>query len=328
VTERRRGLLSLPAPDAAAQLGLGLLDDAGTAAARLDDPDDPESLHDFRVAMRRLRTLLRGFRAELADAVSKKPQRRLRDLARRTSAGRDAEVQLAWVRDHRAELPRGSRGGLRWLVARLAARRDRAYASVHEELAPEYRRIARRLRRALLEVGEGARLRAPPFAVAAARVLRSQATTLGQQLGAVRSARDEDAIHGARIAVKRSRYMLEWLASDVPQAALLVARLRELQDLLGELRDVQVLIVELGDAVVDAAAERARTLHALARLATETEGRLLRRLTIPWADAGYRALVRDIVALADTLTAPPPPLLARARPRRAMRVRRTHQAPL
>ncbi len=349
-----QALLSRPAPSAAAQLGLGLLDDVGAAAARLDDPDDTESLHDFRVALRRLRTLLRGFRAELIHAVSKKPQRRLRDLARRTSAGRDAEVQLAWVRGHQGELARGSRTGLRWLVARLAARRDRAYAAVHDELAPEFRHIARRLRRALLEVGGDTSLRAPPFAVAAARVLRSHATALGQDLGAVRSARDADAIHGARIAVKRSRYLLEWLASEVPQAALLVARLRELQDLLGELRDVQVLIAELGDAVADAAAERARTLHAralgtksprtarrpgapapgsagllsLARLAAETEAGLVRQLTVEWVDPGGRTLVRDIVALADTLTAPPPPALAGSRAPRSQRVRRTRQAPL
>lgn len=356
MAEPSQSLLSRSAPGAAAQLGLGMLDEVGAAAARLDDPDDTESLHDFRVALRRLRTLLRGFRAELADAVSKKPQRRLRDLARRTSAGRDAEVELAWVRTRRAELARGSRGGLRWLVARLAARRDRAYTAVHDELAPEFRHIARRLRRALLEVSEDASLQAAPFALAAARVLRSHATTLGENLAAVRSARDVDAIHGSRIAVKRSRYLLEWLASDVPQAATLVARLRELQDLLGELRDVQVLIAELGDAVADAAAERARALHAralgskiaspraghrargpapgsagllaLARLAAETEGRLVRQVTIEWADTAGRALVHDIVALADSLAAPPPPTVARARPARALRVRRTRQAPL
>src|ERR1051325_8498431 len=103
-------LLARPAGNAAALIGLTLLEGARAALGRLADPDDTEALHDFRVALRRLRSTLRGFRPELGDAVPKKLQRRLRDLARTTGAGRDAEVQLAWIRDH-AGAPRWRGGG-------------------------------------------------------------------------------------------------------------------------------------------------------------------------------------------------------------------------
>src|SRR5207245_9246969 len=66
------GLLARPAPAAAALVGLTLLDEARAACGRLDAPDDSEALHDFRVALRRLRTLLRSFRPELGRAVAKK----------------------------------------------------------------------------------------------------------------------------------------------------------------------------------------------------------------------------------------------------------------
>jgi len=338
-------LRARPAGSAAALIGLTLLDGARTALGRLADPDDAEALHDFRVALRRLRSMLRGFRPDLGDAVPKKLQRRLRDLSRTTGAGRDAEVQLAWIREHAGALGRGSRVGLAWLRTRLRDRRDRAYAGIGEDVAPQFRRLERRVRRALSHARSDRRPGQVPFGAAAARLLREQTAELEQQLGTASATGDEGAIHGARIAVKRVRYLLESIGGDVAGAAALVARCRELQDLLGELHDTHLLVEELGDAVADAAAERARRLHALtvrgqplragrrprpapgsagplalARLASETEGQLRERLAAEWLNAKLAALVGDLVALADTLT-PAPPLVAR--PSRPLRVRYT-----
>jgi CHAD domain-containing protein len=341
-------LRARPAGSAAALIGLTLLDAARAALGRLADPDDTEALHDFRVALRRLRSTLRGFRAELGDAVPKKLQRRLRDLARTTGAGRDAEVQLAWIRDHAGALGRGSRGGLSWLRARLLDRRDRAYAAIGEDVAPQFRRLERRIRRALNRARTDRSPSPVSFGAAAARLLREQAAELEQQLGAASSTGDEAAIHGARIAVKRVRYLLESLG-DVADAPPLAARCKKLQDLLGELHDAHVLVEELGDAVADAAAERARRLHALtvrtgpagagralrpvpgsagplalARLASETETRLFARLVGEWLDAQLAVLVRALAALAETLT--PVPTLPLVRPPRPLRVRYTSRA--
>jgi CHAD domain-containing protein len=341
-------LLARPARTATALIGLALLDGARAALSRLDDPDDAEALHDFRVAVRRLRSTLRGFRPELGDAVPKKLQRRLRDLARATSAGRDAEVQLAWIHDHAAALGRGARGGLRWLQNRLADRRDRAYAAIRDDVAPQFRRLERRVRRALGNARSDASPGQVPFGAAAARLLREQAADMEQELEAARSPGDEAAIHGARIAVKRVRYLLDSLAGDVADAAALAARCKQLQDLLGELHDAHILVEELGDAVADAAAERARQLHALtvrgrpdrtrttrpapgsaaplalARLASEAEARLSERLVADWLDASLAPLLQAVAALAQTLI--PAPTFPLTRPSRPLRVRYTSRA--
>jgi CHAD domain-containing protein len=341
-------LLTRPAGSAAALIGLGLLDAARAALGRLTDPDDGEALHDFRVALRRLRTTLRGFRPELGDTVPKKLQRRLRDMARATSGGRDAEVQLAWIGDHAGALARGSRGGLPWLRARLVGRRDRAYAALREDVPPQFRRLERRVRRALNRATSD-RARSPgepSFGTAAARLLRDQTVDLEQALDAARSPGDEAAIHSARIAVKRVRYLLESLAGERADAAGLVARCRELQDLLGELHDTHVLVEELGEALAEAAAERARRLHALtvrgrpdrpgrtaqpapgsagplalARLASETEARLFERLVTEWLDAKLPALVQSLTAFGERLIPVVPVRLARSS--RPLRVRYT-----
>jgi len=351
VTNLPPDLVSRPAANAAALVGLAHLDEARAGASRLDDPEDAEALHDFRVALRRLRTLLRAFRPELGDAVPKRLQRRLRDLTRATTAARDAEVQLTWVRAHRGEV--GRRPGLSWFVTRLADRRDRAYADVREHVVPAFRQLERRVRRGLNHAAAPAGPAGPLFAAAAARGIRDQATALEQELAAARAPRDVDAIHRARIAAKRLRYLLESLAGDGALAAALVDRLKALQDLLGELHDLQVLSEELGDAVADAAAERARRLHALAldarprtrgrprrpapaspgplalaRLAARERERRFAELEHDWRAGGLAAFLRDVTTLADALaTAPPAPSPAPlGPPTRPLRIRYTHRA--
>lgn len=49
-------LLDRPAAEAARLLALRMLDAAAAARLRMDNPADPEALHDFRVAIRRLRS--------------------------------------------------------------------------------------------------------------------------------------------------------------------------------------------------------------------------------------------------------------------------------
>ena len=53
-------LLDRPAPDAVRHVALDFLRQAAEARERLGDPSDAEALHDFRVAIRRLRSTVRA----------------------------------------------------------------------------------------------------------------------------------------------------------------------------------------------------------------------------------------------------------------------------
>ena len=70
--EPTTSLLDRPAAEAARLLALRLLDDAASARLRLSHPEDPEALHAFRVAIRRLRSSLRAWADVLQEGVSPK----------------------------------------------------------------------------------------------------------------------------------------------------------------------------------------------------------------------------------------------------------------
>ena len=100
-----------------------LLVEAGAAAGRLAEDASEEALHDFRVAVRRLRTWLRAFKRELSPAVTRRTRRALRSIVRTTNLGRDSAVQLEWLRDRRHRFTIAEREGVDWLAAQLERKR-------------------------------------------------------------------------------------------------------------------------------------------------------------------------------------------------------------
>jgi len=283
MTETARRLLRRPAAASAATIGLARLGEARAACARLANESDPDALHAFRVAVRRLRTVLRAFRREL-KTVPKKLERQLRELTRATSGARDAEVQLAWL----AQAGKPAGPGAPWLRARLAAQRDDAYRDALEDGTREFAEVERRLRRRLNGIAVSPRPGEPFAAALSRRVLEEQAT-LEQEAAATRSADDDGAVHRARIAVKRLRYLLEPLSESDATARDLVGRLKQLQDVLGEAHDLQVLVDTFGEAAADAAAERARHQHK----------RMVKGGTAAGRRAGPRPAPAGVLALAE-----------------------------
>ena len=340
-------LTSRPAAHAAALVCLAQLDAAHAAGQRLADPADSEALHDFRVAVRRLRSTLRTFRSQLDDAVPRKVRNRLRDLTRATAPGRDTEVLIATVKTLEKKLTRGQRAGVPWLLARFADRRDRAYEEIRSELAPEFQRLERRLRKPLSVVVKEPAIPAggdATFGAVAGDLLSEHAALLEQELATLQSSEDESTAHGIRITAKRLRYLLEPLVGAEPRAAAVLAQIKAIQTLLGDLHDHQVLAAQLADAIGDAAAERARRLHdlsissarapratrqrpsaattgllALARLVRQAQDELFRRFAAAWQGGPRADLWSEIAFVATALAAQLPLPERRARPRPPLR---------
>ncbi|HET6413003.1 MAG TPA: CHAD domain-containing protein [Anaeromyxobacter sp.] len=281
-------------------VALDLLEEARAASSRLKDPGDAEALHDFRVAVRRLRSWLRSFEPQVEDTLRKKWRRALRDLASATGAARDAEVMRALVLAQREALSPRHRRAADWFLSREAPG-DEAGADPRARAATDFERLAPHLEEAFSRyeraVGAGPRGR---FGGLAAEVVRAQEGALLTALSEVASADDAEKAHRARIEGKRLRYLLEPLRGQVPGAEEAIRSMKDLQDLLGDLHDVHVLAARMADAAAEAAAEGARAVHHALHAAGEDHARSVARRGMR---PGLSALDRRIRERRDALWA-------------------------
>lgn len=248
------------------------------AARRCHALDDPEAVHDLRVAARRLEAALDVWR----DALRAKPRRRARRLARRLrrAAGttREFEVSGGLLAERLAGLPEAERAVPGDVLDGLRERIGRGRRRIAERLTP--RRLLR-LRAGTERALDGFARRldqAGPLEPALGRL----ATRRGAALDALLAARptlDDDALHLARVAVKRWRYAEEAFAAAGDRLSAPSPVLRELQRSLGAIHDRAALRDLLAARAARwTASGRASRASALSRPIAELEAERLAEL--------------------------------------------------
>ena len=267
-----KSLLDLPTQAAVMRIAARCIDAAAKALARIETPGDPRDLHAFRVAIRRLRSLLRAYRPWLGRFAGRKVRRRLRELTRSTNMARDTDVQIDWLLERREKLDRMQRPGADWLLRQLRDRKRRSYRTAAAELQGNFASIAKLMKK-----------RAPDSADADPRKFRSSFLELlgpavaesRKRLASIAGADDVKNVHRSRVQIKRIRYLVEPLRTQTPEARAFAKQLKDLQRLLGELHDMHLLESQLASAVEDAATEKARRVH---RFAVEGDDKMLARV--------------------------------------------------
>jgi CHAD domain-containing protein len=266
---------------------------------RLRRADDDEALHDFRVAVRRLRSTLQAYRAQLGDVVRPKDRHRLRRLADATGTARDAEVQIARLVALRRELGADAQVVVAPMLRRLRRRMRDGYATARARIEAGYppaaRALERRLRRAEA-TGD-----ALPFRMVIGRLVASHTADLRPLLERVPTLGAPRVLHEARIEAKRLRYVLEPVRRMVPGSTLLVHRLERLQDLLGDLHDLQVLEQTLAAARPHEPSPRA--FLVLTRLVRGRQRRLYAELLRGWLGPHAAAVLGPLDLLTTRLGA-------------------------
>jgi CHAD domain-containing protein len=196
--------------------------------------DDPEDLHQLRVACRRLRAFLRVGRRLVDDEWSRPLRAELRWLGSALGPARDLDVMLERVRwDVRALGADGTE--VAGFLAGLEAERTLTYSTVVVTLeSVRYLDLVGRL--------EG--VAAPPLSGSSEALGTSWRREVKRMRRTFARLGDDpcDAdLHAARISVKRSRYAAELAAHELgdPGAAFVVAA-KELQDVLGDHQDACV----------------------------------------------------------------------------------------
>ena len=196
--------------------------------------DDPEDVHQLRVATRRLRAFLRaaGVLVEKEWAVSLREE--LGWLGGHLGPARDLDVMLERLRREVAGIDDdGAPAG--GLLAALEAERAAAYRDVAETLAgPRYYALVERL---------GAATNAPLTGdlTSLKSVFHKEAKRMRRTLTALGDEPSDEALHAARIAVKRARYSADLAAHELGRPGQrFVALAKRLQDILGDHQDAVV----------------------------------------------------------------------------------------
>lgn len=197
--------------------------------------DDVESVHDMRVALRRLRAAVRAFKPALAPAQRTALGEELTWLTQVLGDVRDIDVQLA----HLAKQREASQ--LDMLRQHLLAQRKRRRAPLKAALnSPRYLSLL-----ATLDAFASSTTR-PASAPAARRgrkVVRKDMRRLMKEARRAMADPTPERLHSLRIAAKRARYGLEFFKGITGRTGpRLTKMLVALQDILGMQHDSVVAI--------------------------------------------------------------------------------------
>ena len=203
--------------------------------------EDPEAVHQARVATRRIRSTLRTFSALLDQEWTDRLRADLKWLADLLGQVRDTDVLLERFAGHLADLPSQDSKAGRRLLARLAAQRDDArrrllgamasdkYAVLLDDL------VAAAAAPALLPAAVGPAAEVMPALVAKPwKKLRKEVRKAGDDP-------PDHELHQIRIRAKRARYAAEAVEPVIGKPA---------EDFADAVADIQGVLGDHQDAVV------------------------------------------------------------------------------
>jgi len=209
--------------------------------------DDPEPLHDLRVASRRSRTALSRLRPAIDPDQGNALRDIYRDLVRTTNRMRDLDVYVDVFSNYFNLVPPAMHPELRRYLKRLRERRNRESHKIAATLTSEpFQNQLARLDIAIHgDPGllPGPRAGAPALPYACRKILKRyhQVITIGAGLD--ETAPDTE-FHQLRIRCKKLRYMMEFFRNYFPknQVENLIRQMKSLQTLLGDFNDLSVQI--------------------------------------------------------------------------------------
>lgn len=234
-----------PAREAVGRIVRTILEIAGRNVPGIVDDLDTEFLHDYRICLRKVRSVLSLVKEVYPAAGTRRMRKVLGDLARQTNRLRDLDVYLLARDEYRGLLPPALRPDLDGMFADFAAEREREV----RRMIPKLRSAStRRLLREVKEYFSAATVHEPAAAadlpvgpLVFRRIYKRYRKIRGIAAGLGAQAPDE-AVHRLRIECKKLRYLMEFFAELVPreEGAELLRLLRRLQNQLGEFNDALV----------------------------------------------------------------------------------------
>lgn len=211
--------------------------------AEVRSGEDPEDVHQMRVATRRLRASLQVVAPVFEEKRVRQFRRKLRATADVLGNVRDADVFLEHLRAYRETLKSPRKASLDDLIAAVEAERAVARTALLVELdTKRYRRFKHEVARFLTTYGEGVVAQAEHGGPLRLRDLAG--SLVWRRYEDLRSfevifpGAPDEQLHEMRIAGKRLRYTLEFFADALgDEVDACLKPLADLQEALGSLQD-------------------------------------------------------------------------------------------
>src|ERR1700738_4493330 len=197
---------------------------------------DPEELHKMRVAVRRLRAILRAIRPMFELEWVESLREELAWLGNTLGAVRDLDVMQEYLRQEISATDPAERRAGRRLLRRLEAERTHARAKLMKALGDaRYLAVLDRLEGSI----EQPKVVEPDFPLREVPVREFK--KLRKAVEALPEVPSDETLHEIRIKGKRARYAAELVQALVGKPAeRFIAKVKELQDVLGEHQDALV----------------------------------------------------------------------------------------
>ena len=241
----------------------------------------PEALHDARVSLRRIVTLL----GALNGAASGKALKVARKLLKRSNKARDLQVLLAWLRAPHQDadaLPEPA----------LTAHFEREFNRRLRKVRTFGRRHFTRFSSALEQLCAALQpLTQRPRNSAMRGLVRRKNAQLRRALSGISGVHDRKRLHTARLLCKETRYLAELL--PIHESSRLCARLHGLQDALGQIRDFDIMRAAVGKV-----ARTAARTHTAALIERAVRGDIIKAPVTP---PGESALFSNCLRIIRTL---------------------------
>jgi CHAD domain-containing protein len=210
--------------------------------------DDPEELHDLRVAGRRLDAILRQFAAYVPASLVR-IRSTLKKLMRALGDARDLDVALLELAAFSHELPEAERSNIEPLRQHLLAERARARSKMLAALdssatQKDFERLLTVLAQptgSAIDEQQPDAVPAVPAAKAIPELVRTRYKKMRKGANRLTPDSSMDAYHAVRGRVKKFRYALESVAGVLGKpAADMLRSLRRWQEKLGQQQDADV----------------------------------------------------------------------------------------
>lgn len=208
---------------------------------------DTEFLHDYRVAIRRTRSILAQLKGVFPPEELSRYKLAFRDLGKRTNNLRDQDVYLLQAERFRDLLPVTMRDSLNPFFNDLRNRHKKELRSFSRHLDSEKYRLLIKEWKLFLRDGmssdpgivPGARNKTSDVAVSTIEKAWKKVIRHGRNISRIAT---DTELHALRIDCKKLRYLLEFYASVFPTKILqmVVRQLKELQENLGAFVDLSV----------------------------------------------------------------------------------------